>query len=32
MHAVRLGANEAVVAEQAVAIEFARLLESKFGP
>jgi CPA2 family monovalent cation:H+ antiporter-2 len=31
LQAVRLGANEAVVAEQAVALEFARLLSNKFG-
>jgi len=31
MQAVRLGANEAVVAEQAVAVEFARLLANKYG-
>jgi len=29
MQAVRLGANEAVVAEQAVAVEFARLLAAR---
>lgn len=30
MQAVRMGANEAVVAEQAVALEFARLLANKY--